>query len=367
METSQSTDVLIVGAGPSGLALGRELKRLGISFRLIERGSAAGESWRRMPEHLKLVSPWKANQLRGGPPRSWRPNRQVTRAEFLNYLENYARSNELPISTGTEVLAVRHAPGREFTIETTHGTWTCRRMVSATGYFQNPHVPAIDGLTTTQIPWWHVTDYRSVEHVAKRLGGRGRKILIVGKRLSAGQILIELVQAGFPVSLSHRSPIQFGSGPIGWWFFFRIYPWLEARRLRRRGQAARGFDVRMPGGAARRFIENGTVQCFPAIRRLDPDTVTFENGETLRPDAVIFATGFRPALNHLQSLNLPLDRVTGLPRTSEMQSKDVPGLYFLGLDHLRNFQSRFLRGIRSDAEVLAEQLAKSAQPGFTCP
>jgi cation diffusion facilitator CzcD-associated flavoprotein CzcO len=358
-DSPPTADLLIVGAGPAGLALARELKRLNLSFRLVERGPNPGESWRRMPEQLKLVSPWKANHLPGGPPRPWRPNREITRAEFLNYLADYAHSNELPISTGTEVLAVRHKPGHGFHVETSCGPLSCRRMVSATGYFQNPYVPAIDGLATTKIPWWHVADYRSVEEMTDRLGGRQKQILIVGKRLSAGQVLVELVTAGFQVSISHRSPIQFGSGAIGWWIFFRIYPWLEARRLRRHGEAARGFEVRMPGGAARRLIENGTVRRFPAIQGLEPNGVVFEGGEKIRPDAILFATGFRPALTYLQALDLPVDSVTGVPRTSGMQSVDVPGLYFLGLEHMRNFQSRFIRGIRNDAVLLAQVLAES--------
>jgi cation diffusion facilitator CzcD-associated flavoprotein CzcO len=348
-----------VGAGPAGLALGRELKRLNISFQLLERGATPGESWRRMPEHLKLVSPWKANYLPGGPPRAWGRNREISREEFLNYLVDYARSNGLPISTDTEVLAVRCNPSIGFDVETSRGELTCRRIVNATGYFQNPYVPAIDGLATTKIPWWHVADYRSAEGVAERLGGRQKSILIVGKRLSAGQTLVELVISGFRVSISHRSPIQFGTGALGWWFFFRIYPWLEARKLRRQGDAARGFEVRMPGGAARRLIESGTVRRFPAIQRLEPSAVVFEGGQKIQPDAIIFATGFRPTLRYLQALNLPIDGGTGVPRTSGMQSLDVPGLYFLGLDHVRNFQSRFIRGIRNDAVVLAQRLAES--------
>ena len=354
---SQPLDVLVVGGGPAGLVLGRELKKLSLSFRILERGAGPGESWRRMPEHLKLVSPWKATRLPGEPLRPWRPNHQASRAQFVDYLADYARSNTLPLSSGTEVLAVRRHASGGFAVETSQGVLRCRRLVNATGYFQNPFVPAIEGLDTTQIPWWHVADYRSVEHVVERVGGRYKQILIVGKRLSAGQLLVELVTAGFGVSLSHRSSIEFGSGPIGWWIFFRIYPWLEARRLRRHGEAARGFDVRMPGGMARRLVRNGTVRCFPKIGQVDAKEAVFENEERFRPDGIMFATGFRAVLRHLQGLNLTVDSVTGLPKTSDMESIDVPGLYLLGLDHLRNFQSRFLRGIRNDAVALGQRLA----------
>ena len=358
-DPAQAFDVLVIGAGPAGLALGRELRRLGVSFRIIERGATVGESWRRMPESLKLVSPWKATHLPGETLRSWKPNREVRRAEFLEYLVDYARTNELPILTGTEVLAVRRDSAEGFTVETSVGPFVCRRVVSAAGYFQNPHVPKIEGLATTRIPWRHVASYRSVAQLEQELGGRSKRILIVGKRLSAGQILVELSAAGFVVSISHRSPIQFGSGPIGWWFFFRIYPWLETRKLRRHGEAARGFEVQMPGGQARRLIQNGTVRCYPAIQSLGAAQVNFQNGEVYEPDAILFATGFRPALEPLQPLGISIDPGTGRPKTLGMQSAEVAGLYFLGLDHGRNFQSRFIRGIRNDAVVLAQRLAEA--------
>src|SRR3954462_9640281 len=63
--------ILIIGAGPGGLFVGFELKERGLPFLILERGSGVGDSWKRMPTHLKLVSPWKANSLRGPKGRSF--------------------------------------------------------------------------------------------------------------------------------------------------------------------------------------------------------------------------------------------------------------------------------------------------------
>jgi len=243
-----------------------------------------------------------------------------------------------------------------FVLATAAGELEARCVVSATGYFQNPFIPEIAGMGQSGIPRYHAADYGSAEALATRLGKADASILIVGKRLSAGQILVELASAGFAVSLSHRTPIQFGSGPLGWWLFFRVHPWLESLKLKLRGANARGFDVRMPGGRARELIEGGSIRLFPHARCFEGKTVVFENGESMQPDAVLFATGFRPLLQHLNGLGLVNDPQTGAPKLSGMESTEIPGVFFLGIDGLRNFQSRFIRGIRKDAVALAERL-----------
>ena len=114
----------------------------------------------------------------------------------------------------------------------------------------------------------------------------------------------------------------------------------------------------MPGGCARELIESGLIRLYPQVRCFEGNTVVFENGESMRPDAVLFATGFRPVLAHLGDLGLAVDHHSGVPQMSGMESTNVTGLFFLGLDGLRNFQSRFIRGIRKDAVVLADLLVQ---------
>jgi hypothetical protein len=210
------------------------------------------------------------------------------------------------------------------------------------------------------LPQFHFATYRDAQRLREIIGQPGGRILIVGKRLSAGQALVELVDAGFEVALSCRGPIQFGAGPIGWWIFFRVHPALERLLLCWRGATARGFPTVMPGGRARQLIRSGQVKTFPDIARFENRRIVFIGGRALEPDAVLYATGFRPSLAHLHSLNLALDERTGQPALHGFESADRPGLFFLGLDRLRNFRSRFIRGIREDAPLLADELVTRA-------
>ena len=172
---------------------------------------------------------------------------------------------------------------------------------------------------------------------------------------------MELADAGFAVALSHRSPVEFGAGPLAMWFFLRILSGLESIKLHRLGDRARDWDVKMPGGRAKRLIQEGTVRTFPAIRRFERRAVVFEDGTTLEPSMVVFATGFRPALEHLRAMLPELDTGQSLPALHGMESANAPGLFFIGIEYQRNFQSRYIRGIRLDVAVLAEQLQARLQ------
>lgn len=356
----KSMKVLILGAGPAGLTLAFELKQRAVDCLLLEKAPTVADSWVRMPSHLKLVSPWKANWLPGADSRRFPPNCALSAAEYGSWLEQYARLKELPVVTNAGVRAVSRSADGGFAVQTDAGRFTAPFVVNATGCFANPFVPEVSGARESSILQLHFAAFRNAEHLRNLIGHLDGSILIVGKRLSAGQALVELADAGFDVALSCRGPIQFGAGPVGWWIFFRIHPALERLKLALHGDAAHGFEVRMPGGLARRLVASGRVKVFPEITRFEDRRVIFPDGQSLRPGAVLYATGFRPALAHLAPLGVAFDERTGRPALRGFESAEAPGLFFLGLDGLRNFRSRFLRGIREDAPLLAEELAGRA-------
>ena len=349
-------DALIIGAGPAGLALAFELKRRGVEFLLLESGPAVAHSWANMPTRLRLVSPWKANCLPGSDRQCFPRNHEMTRAEYCSVLQQYAQLNQLRVLTNAAVRDVTRHIDAGFVVNTHPGTFRAPLLVNATGCFANPFTPEFPGARDSSLPQFHFATYRDTERLREAIGKPGGLVLIVGKRLSAGQVLVELADAGFELALSCRGPIQFGTGPIGWWIFFRTHTALEQLKLRLKGAAARGFPTVMPGGRARRLIQSGRVGIFPDIARFEDRRVVFTDGRSLEPDAVLYTTGFRPALAHLASLGLAFEERTGRPALRGFESADIPGLFFLGLDHLRNFRSRFIRGIREDAALLADEL-----------
>ncbi len=349
------TTVAVIGAGPAGLALGAELHRRQVDFIILEKGSV-GDSWSRMPNQLKLVSPWKTNWLTRGTAHRFAPHAQLTRAEFLDYLRAFAVEHELPVVRSCEISSVERS-GEGFDIRTSQGNCRAGLVVNATGYFSNPCLPRLPGDERTSISRLHYANFGDAQKIAA-LAGPDALVLIVGQRLSAGQAALALFDAGLRVAISHRAPIRFGVDDWLWPLVYRTFDLAEVVRLRFPGRNAGQLDVPMPGGRVRKLIQSGAIQTVPALARFEPDSVVLEDGSTLAPQVVLYATGFAPSLSYLRPLALEACPVTGVPLTRNMESIAVPNLFFLGFEMLRNFQSRFLRGLRNDAVVLAAEIER---------
>ena len=350
-------DVLVLGGGPAGLSVGRELKERGVNFLVLERGPTVGESWRRMPANLKLVSPWKANVLPGSEPSRLPRNYEMSREEYCDYLIRYATEQQLPVRSGVVVKTVERDGDGVFVVKSEAGEFRARCLVNATGGSSKAFIPKFDGAEEATIPQFHVADYRDPAQVRRLVGERSGPVLIVGKRLSAGQVLVELVDAGMDVVLSHRSKIRFGGGSWMRWLNFRMLPVIEAIKINCLGQATCGFEVTMDGGRARHFIRSGRVRTYPDVNRLQGNSVLFKDGTRLKPSLLLYATGFRPTLEHLHSLLGDVPDRRRLPPLDGMESAFIPGLFFIGLENQRNLRSHYLRGIREDAVLVVEEVA----------
>lgn len=348
-------DVLIIGAGPAGLNLAYRLAGSGLRLRLIDRGQGPGDSWRRMPRDMRLNSPVGASLL--GDTRAglleW--DRIWTRARFYEHILDFATRHALPVEPGIEIDRVTRRGDEGFLAETSAGDIEARCIVNATGYFNRPFVPGRPGADDAKLLQMTVPEYTSPDAVRDRLGGEPGRVLIVGARITAGQLGVELHDAGFQVTISHRRPISFGFPPGVQRIGFRAYYPYETIRLRDPAFARRDSGHPMQGGRARKLIEFGAIATRPDVEGFDGDRVHFRQHASERFDAVLWATGYRPVLDHLRGL-VRRDPESGLPALADMESVETPGLYFLGLDQQTDFTSRMLRGIRRDAERLAARL-----------
>jgi len=136
-------EVVIVGGGQAGLALGHYLAGQGRKFLILERGEDVAPAWRDRWDSLTLFTPRAYDGLPGlefpGDPDGY-----PTRAEVLAYLQEYAAKFDLPVRLGTPVRGLSRE-GHEFVLELDDGRIRAEQVVIATGPFQEPRVPAIAG------------------------------------------------------------------------------------------------------------------------------------------------------------------------------------------------------------------------------
>lgn len=351
-EAGSLRPVVIIGAGPAGLALAYQLKTHGIPCLVLEKGPTVASSFQGMYKSI-FFGPWMNNILPGGPVPLPQLLARTRRKEWIEYLEAFARNHDLDVRCGAAVQKVEK--NGQFTLTTSQGPFQADLVVNATGYFGQPFTPVYPGADTTRIAQMHAHDYLEPATVAEKIGSDRGRILIIGKRISAGEIMVELAKAGYQLSLSTRSKLRFGSSYLQQalfapfvMFFETIGAWL--------GVKLPDTNPRMVGGASQKLVQSGQVEVFPDVEFFQESTVRFQDGREASFDLVIYSTGYRPTLQHLKEL-VSLDPATGQPPLVRMEARDVPGLFFLGLDNQRSFRSRYLRGIREDAVRLGQQIA----------
>ena len=343
--TPSRFDVLVIGAGQAGLAMGYYLAREGRRFVIVDGADSIGAAWRERWDSLVLFTPRRYDALPGlafpGDPDGY-----PTRDEVIAYLERYADTFELPVELGSAVRTLTAADGR-FVAQLDDRRIEADQVVVATGPFQVPHVPALaDGLAP-DVYQTHSTGYRQPADLPE--GG----VLVVGGGNTGFQIAKEL-SASRPVHLAVGSrqkplPQRFLGRDLFWWLtkLGLLRKTVESRMGRRMRE--RDFLIgSSPREARRRF----GVGLKPRLVGVSGRTATFADGSELEVDSVVWATGFRPDYSWI---GLPVTDQDG--RLSHRRCvTDVPGLYFLGLTWQHTRGSALLGWVKDDADFLAERI-----------
>jgi putative flavoprotein involved in K+ transport len=401
----KSADVVVIGAGPAGLAMSACLAAHGINHVVLERGQV-GERWRRGSwDSLRLLTPNWLNRL---PDRSYAgpdPNGYMTKDEFITYLTDYAGSFSAPVVANTDVTGVA-SDGANYRVETTQGTWRADAIVIATGQCETPLIPAIGGKLSAYFHQLHSSEYRSPEALAR--GG----VLVVGASASGIQIAEELHQSGRQVILAAghhtRLPRHYRGRDIMWWLdrlgmlddraadlpdlasarrqpslqiAGRHEPALDLAHLRNAGVRVMGRAVDVSGtmmdfandlaettAIAERKLARTLARIDEGIRRWGIRAGASEQREPVLLESlavrfdlaaagvrsVIWATGYRP---EYPWLDLPIVNEKG-QILEHGGVTAAPGVYVLGLRWLRRRSSSFIQGIGRDAAELAWEVER---------
>lgn len=375
MGGSERARVVVLGAGPAGLATAACLRQRGIGGVILERREAVGASWRDRYDRLHLHTPRVQSHLPGYRiPRRY--GRWVARADVVRYLEDYARHHRLSPWFGVDVERVVPA-GERWRVETSEGPVDGDVVVVATGYNAVPSVPAWPGLDGFTGSFAHASEYRTGAAYL------GQDVLVVGTGNTGAEIAVDLVEQGAArVRLAVRSaphivprsvagvpttllgiPNQFVPARLGD-PTNRLLQRLTVGDLSHHGLASpedglierfRATDVVpiIDVGLVEQ-VRAGRVEPVAAVEGFDGAAVCLVDRERLEVDAVIAATGYRtglePLVGHLGVLD-DRGRPTGRAGRSHPAAR---GLHFVGL---RNPLIGLLNAIRLDAGRVARAIA----------
>ena len=300
-------DVAVVGGGQAGLATGFYLRRAGLEpgedFVILDAADGPGGAWSRMWKGLRLFSPSAYSSLPGWMMPTWSDTDggYPPRQHVVDYLARYEERYELSVLRPHRVDTVSREdddPGGRLLLRSGAHTFRARRVVSTTGTWERPFWPAYPGMRVFAGRQLHAADYVRPEDFA------GRRVVVVGGGNSAAQILAEVSTVTRTTWVTLRPPRFLPDDVDGRDLFAAATARLQALREGRThdGVGGLGDIVMVPGVRSAR--ERGALSARPMFRRLTGTGVEWAGGERLDADAVIWCTGFRPALGHLAPLAL---------------------------------------------------------------
>ncbi|HWP71563.1 MAG TPA: FAD-dependent oxidoreductase [Gemmatimonadaceae bacterium] len=349
-------DVIVIGGGQAGLAMGYQLAQRGISFVILEAHERIGDSWRERWDSLRLFTPARYDGLDGMPfpaPAFSFP----TKNEMADYLETYARKFQLPVLTGTRVTRVSRN-GDGFTVATDQGTVSAKQVVVAMSTFQKPRIPGFAKELAPDIVQLHSFEYRNPS--AMREGD----VLVVGAGNSGAEIALDLASR-HRVWLSGRDvgqiPFRIESR-ISRLMVPIIFRLVFHRVLTVRTPMGRKARVRMltTGGprirTKREDLTAAGVQQVGRVAGVREGKPVLEDGRVLDVSNIIWCTGFETGFSWLD-----LDVHGDLePKHDAGVARDVPGLYFVGLMFLYAGSSTMVHGVSRDASRIADVIKQRA-------
>jgi putative flavoprotein involved in K+ transport len=339
-------EVVVVGGGQAGLAIGYFLAQQGRDFAILEAEGEPAAAWRARWDSLRLFTPVRYSSL-PGLPFPCDPDAYPTRDEVAAYLTEYARHFELPVELDSRVHSIGRTNG-SYRVELDDRTYEADQVVVATGPFQVPFVPPIAEDLDPEVVQLHSTAYRSPQDIPEG------PVLVVGGGNTGFQIAEEL-------SASREVTLSIGSRqtPLPQRLFGRDLFWyLEATGLIRKTTASRigrrlaGRDT-LIGSSSRAIQRRHGVRLHSRAVGAAGRAVTFSDGEQLEPGTVIWATGF--TVDH-SWVDVPVfdDRGRVVHQRGVTES---PGLYFLGLSWLHTRGSALIGWVKDDAEHLAQTIS----------
>lgn len=234
-------------------------------------------------------------------------------------------------------------------VSTDRGDWLARAVISATGSWRSPYVPSYPGQTSFRGRQMHSADYAGVE------GLRGQRVLVVGGGNSGAQIYAEVSSACDATWVTLSEPSYLPDDVDGRVLFERATARWQATQHGLPDpypDSGLGHIVMVPSVLEAR--ERGVLQPVLPFARFVDDGVVWQDGSHSPVDVVIWCTGFRPSLGHLQSLTHV--QADGRIRMTGTRCADEPRLWLVGYGEWTGYASATLIGVMRSARATAQEI-----------
>jgi thioredoxin reductase (NADPH) len=286
-------NVIVIGAGPTGLACGIELKRRGVPNILIDKGCLVNSIYN-YPNHMTFFTTPELLEIGDIPMTSL--NDKPTRGEALKYYRRVAAHYKLDIH---QYEAVDHFTGTDgdFTVKTSKGTYLASKIIIASGYYDVPNLLNCPGENLPKVAHYYTEPHPYFN----------QDVLVVGAKNSAAIAALELYRSGARVTMVHRGPE----------IHRHVKYWIKP-----------DIENRIKAGEVRALFNT-------TVAEIKPDSVMLNAPEGPKeiPNQFVFAmTGYRPDLTFLNAHGITFQPDTKKPRTNpETLESERPGIFLAGV------------------------------------
>ncbi|MEU8957917.1 NAD(P)-binding domain-containing protein [Streptomyces sp. NPDC048518] len=300
-------DVVVIGAGQAGLSGAYHLRRVGFEpdrdFVVLDHAPRPGGAWQfRWPSltygKVHGMHALPGMELTGADPA--RPSSEV----IGEYFEEYEHRFDLRVRRPVDVYGVREdhsGSGKDgrLLVETSVGTWATRALINATGTWDRPFWPRYPGQETFRGRQLHTAIYPGPEAF------RGQRVVVVGGGASGTQHLMEIAPYAASTTWVTRRPPVFREGPFDENWGRAAVAMVEERvRQGLPPQSVVSVTGLPVNDAIRQARADGVLDRLPMFDRITPTGVAWDDGRRVDADVILWATGFRPAIEHLAPLRL---------------------------------------------------------------
>ncbi len=295
---AEQFDVLVIGAGPTGLACAIEARRIGLRVVQIDKGCVCNSIYH-YPAHMTFFTTPELLEIGEVPFPS--QNQKPNRNEALEYYRKVAERFELDIRQYRQVQTVEGGDGN-FRVHTTDSfgratTFLARKLIVSTGYYDLPNYLNVPGEELSKVMHYYDDPHPYF----------GMDVLVVGGKNSAAIAALDLWRHGVRVTLVHRGPEMHRH--VKYW----ILP---------------DFNNRVKNGEIAAHFHSEVTQI-----NLDSVVLRTPEGERTIPNQFVFAlTGYHPDFTFLASLGVQMEGADRMPVCDpETRESNVPGIYLAGV------------------------------------
>jgi putative flavoprotein involved in K+ transport len=361
-------ETLVIGGGQAGLAMGYQLARRDLPYKIVDANPRIGDAWRNRWDSLRLFTPNRLNHLPGMPFPGYHwgfPSKN----EWADYLESYARRFDLQVETGVRVESLSRE-GQRFVATSSDRRFEADHVVVAMSSWQRPRVPDFASELDSRIVQLHVAEYKNPGQLQEG------DVLVVGAGNSGAEVAMEVART-HKVLLSGPSTGAIPFRPesvvarvlmpfIGRIVFHRVLSVKTpiGRKLRPKLIATGEPLIRVKP----KDLAAAGVERVPRVTGVQSGSPQLEDGRVVDVANVVWCTGFHPGFSWI---DLPvLGPQEPLHKRGIVDSE--PGLYFIGLKFLYSVSSEQIHGVGRDADRIARKIVarrgpRRAEPSFDDP